>query len=329
MTDTLTNIEFPQNDWFDVYSASGVNVGTPVRLENVGACDIYVAIQAVKPSKDHDAYSIIQRDNGLTFDAPNNASGLWVFCQGSDGKINLTVGDDAVSVDLQKTALKELSVAELTPLGQIDSIIGFIDKVARFEVNGGTASDADNMFQCISGTDPDGLASVVTNRQGKVRPGQGILTRNTTVFDTPRAGNIQQTGLISINNRAVFGYNGLDFGISTVVAGKFEIQELAITTPAGGSENATVTVNGIAYTVPLTAGTAEHNAFEIAVSLSAQDPTYTYSNNSINVIARSRLPFTPAGAFAFTSATAVGAWVEISQATDPITSFTPPGGLEC
>lgn len=254
---------------------------------------------------------------------PSDLMTLNKFGQQVQGERRLKVDSVISDSGLQKTALRELSVAEPTPIGQIDAIVGFIDKVATFTFDGGTVSDSENLFQSISGTDPNAISSVVTSSQGKVRPGQGLISRTTAIFDTPQLDNIQQTGLVSINNRAVFGYVGTTFGIILVTGGKFEIQELTITTPAGGSEDATVTVNGIAYTVPLTAGSAAHNAFEIAASLSAQDPTYVYSSNADNVVARSGLPFTPVGAFAFTSATAAGTWEQLSAAVDPITDIIP------
>jgi hypothetical protein len=224
---------------------------------------------------------------------------------------------------LQKTAFGELSVAELTPIAQIVGSRGLLTKVAQFALNGGTTAENDGLFESGTGAEPDGVGSVVTARQATYRAGQGLLARVTAVFDTPQPDSIQHTGLITINDRFCFGYEGTQFGLVHVHHGTLEIQELTITTGAAGAESATVTVDGTPYTVPLTAGTPAHNAFEVAESLNAQGTGYVFTANGPDVVARAILPTYGGGLFAFGSATAVGAWVQLEVANVPVTDFVP------
>lgn len=215
-----------------------------------------------------------------------------------------------VETELVKSAFNELITAEMTPITQISAPYGLLQKAQSFIVLGGSTSANNSMFEAISGTTAGGLAALLTRRQVTYRAGQGLVGEFTALFDTPQEDSSQEAGLIINTDRLGFGYENTVFGIIYQHDGESEIQELIVTTPAAGSESATVTVNGTGYTVPLTAGTVQHNAFELANSLNTQVPDYAFSSNDNQVVARSLLPV-PGGAFAFTSATAVAAWVQI------------------
>lgn len=88
MSDSSLNITIPQNDWVDLYTLSGITVGVPISVENVGACEIYLAVQAAQPAPDHDAYVIVQR-SGPQYRNSDGDTGAWAFCQGSAGKLNV------------------------------------------------------------------------------------------------------------------------------------------------------------------------------------------------------------------------------------------------
>jgi len=108
MPDTLPNILLPVGRWTDAYTSLNIPIGTPVVLENVGSCDIYIAIQQPKPQLDHDAYTVIQRKNGLTLSVPVGASGLWAFCPNSDGKLGISIGEEFTLLDISSAILSEL-----------------------------------------------------------------------------------------------------------------------------------------------------------------------------------------------------------------------------
>lgn len=87
--DTLPNIEIPSNEWISLYALTGIAVGTAVSVENVGVCDIYLAVQAAKPPTDHDSYNVLQRGNGVRLQNNPEDPGAWAFCNTSGAKINV------------------------------------------------------------------------------------------------------------------------------------------------------------------------------------------------------------------------------------------------
>ncbi len=88
MSDSNPNIAIPVNTWVDIYSTAGITVGDAIAVLNIGICDIYLAVQAIQPSPDHDSYTVIRRaDNGYQ-NSPGD-SGAWAFCQGSTGKLSV------------------------------------------------------------------------------------------------------------------------------------------------------------------------------------------------------------------------------------------------
>ena len=227
-----------------------------------------------------------------------------------------------VKTQLNTTAFGDLKAEKMTPVTQISAEYGLLNQVLTVTDAGasGTVSVVDNKFTAQSGTAADGVAAILSLRLLAYRPGQGALARFTALFTTGVAQSRQLAGLITAENSFAFGYIGADFGIIHTHDGESEYQELTITTPAAGSENATITVDGIGYTVPLTVGTVQHNAFEIANSLNAQVPNYDFSSNNDQVLAEAVLN-DPGGSFAFTSATAVATWVQITIGVLPETDF--------
>lgn len=100
MSDTVANISLPTNQWIDLYALSGIPVGTKVNIANIGSSDIYVTVREAEPPVDYDAYRIINRENGLTFQNVAGDSGLWVFSNSTNGKVNITTDVAIVSVDI-------------------------------------------------------------------------------------------------------------------------------------------------------------------------------------------------------------------------------------
>ena len=214
---------------------------------------------------------------------------------------------------LNKTAYGDLKVESLTPITQITAQYGVLDQVLSVvdSAASGTNTAVDSKFTCQTGTASTGLASIVSLRELSYRAGQGVVSKISAVFTTGVADSLQLAGLITAENIFAFGYVGATFGIVHGHGGESETQELTITTPAGGGENATVTIDGTGYTVALTAGTVQHNAFEIANSLNTQVTNFTFTSNDDQVVSQSLIP-EPLGSFAFSSSTAVGAWAQIT-----------------
>lgn len=218
-----------------------------------------------------------------------------------------------------RTSFGDLAVSEVTPIIQYMAVYGFSDKVETF-INGDAAvSIKDRQFNATTGTAAQSGAAVLSSRRLTYNPGQGIQCRFTAIFENQQINSRMIGGFISSTESLGFGYNTAgEFGIHFETDGGVEIQELTITSPATGSEVAVVTVNGAAYNVNLTVGSAAHNAYEIAIALNGTVPLYQFASNGDVVTARADVAL-PAGAFAFASATATGNWLQVA-----VGAFTDP-----
>jgi len=232
------------------------------------------------------------------------------------------------SKEFQNTAYGEISNSEITPIFQINATYGIFNNVLTVIDSGGfgTTTVVDNMYTCQTGTTSDGLSSITSFRQLKIRQGQGGGTRFSSLFTAGIADSQQVAGLITAENLFVFGFIGTAFGIIHAFNGEAENQELTITTAAAGAETATVTIDGTAHVISLTlgSGTVQHTAFEIITKLNAIPvPNYIITSNDDQVIAQSLISG-PQGAFSFSSTgAAAGTWAQITAGVDVTINFTP------
>lgn len=95
MADNLQNIVVPKNTWVDLYDLTGITVGNPLFIQNIGVCDVSLAVQAAQPTKKHTAYNVVKRDDDVTLANTLGDSGAWAYCNASDGL--LAVSTDAVN----------------------------------------------------------------------------------------------------------------------------------------------------------------------------------------------------------------------------------------
>jgi len=218
----------------------------------------------------------------------------------------------------QKTSYGDLATSESNAVVQASAQYGILKDVSAAVGPSGTAIEVNSLYSCTSGIDVAGFGSITTEDSLIYRPGQGEKDLFSARFGTPQALSEQFSGLANTTSGIGFGYNGTDFGILFRSGGAIEIQELTVTTQAGGAENATVTIDGTGYTVPLTAGTVQYNANEIAVSLSAQVPAWFFHAVDDQVIASAFIAAPVVGAFAFTSSTAVASWVQDAAGVLPV-----------
>ena len=89
MADTLPNISIPEQTWVDLYSASGIAIGTQILVQNIGVCDIYLTSQAAQPT-DYTAHQIIKRSQFVI----NNVgdTGAWAYCR-EGGLVNVRLSE--------------------------------------------------------------------------------------------------------------------------------------------------------------------------------------------------------------------------------------------
>lgn len=223
---------------------------------------------------------------------------------------------------LQKTAFGELQVANAYPVVQADAVYGLRDTVRSIVTGGGTVIAQNSNYICSTSTTTSSTSSAFTGRSVVYKAGQGAEVRFTALFTAEAGENTKQfAGFLNATDGFIFGYIGNEFGVIHRYNGSQEIQELEITTPAGGSENATVTINGTGYTVPLTSGTAADNAIEVADSLTSQVPIYNFQAIEQYVVCRSLFAAPQTGAFTFSSSSAAGTFTEIADGTSVSEDF--------
>jgi hypothetical protein len=201
------------------------------------------------------------------------------------------------------------------PVTQIDAVYGIRDITDTISTtsNGGTTAqnDATTGFEwvCTTSTNAAGSASLATRRAVRYRAGFGSLYRFTARFSSPKANSFQFAGCGNIGCALGFGYNGTEFGILYRNSGRAEIRRLTVSVGAGGAETATVTLNGVAFTVNLTAGTAKHAAFQIA---SATFAGWSVSHNGATVTFVATTSGVRSGTYSFSSTgTAAGTIAQV------------------
>jgi len=191
------------------------------------------------------------------------------------------------SIKSPATAFGELQVAELNPIAQADAVYGLLDKVETFSATGGSTAVVDGNFVCATGVSIGGYGVIRGRRALRYRPGQGSLYRWTALFDKNNdvSLSLQLAGAFNSTNGFLVGYHDAQgFGVMHRYAGMHEIRELTIGTPASGSETADIELNTVTYNIPVTSGTAEHNAYEVAEWLDANQSVWEVSQNNGKVI---------------------------------------------
>ncbi len=165
----------------------------------------------------------------------------------------------------QVSAFGEPLAISPTAVVQLDAIYGTTTDVIQ-TYNNGTESSAgavNGMFRVRTGTTQGGYGVLRSKRFIRYRPGQGIQCRMTAGFTTGVAGSLQFAGLANQENRVGFGFNGTRFGVVRSSGGKATILTMVMNTAPNAGQTATITLNGVAYTVALTAGTTAQAVTQI------------------------------------------------------------------
>ena len=180
-------------------------------------------------------------------------------------------GRQELSITSPLSGFGELQTAEVTPLLQIDAVYGVRRNTETFVgASSGSVTASNGNFVCQTGTGVGGFGVVRSRVNARYRPGQNLVFQWTVLFDSANATplSLQAAGPFNSTNGFFVGYDGDQFGVMHRTDGAHEVHEVEITTPAGGAETVTLTLNSVAYSIPVTSGTAAFNAFEIAEWLS-------------------------------------------------------------
>lgn len=256
MADNLPNVKIDTpNEWVDLYALSGIAVGEALAIENVGTCDVYLAVQEDQPPPEHDSYNVLQRKNGVRLANSDGDSGAWAFCNSGGAKLSVReiskegfypliastiYNSDGSQVDTSHPL--PVSDYDNAHRGAANSIFG--DRVvgtriptiaAQFQyglrvddavidiVGSGAVVIEDSMLKLFTGTDADGHVGIQGSDYLRYIPGHEAYAFFTCVFAEPEAGLIQRIGLFDFDggdgNGFFIGYEGLIFGATRRRAG--------------------------------------------------------------------------------------------------------------
>lgn len=226
--------------------------------------------------------------------------------------------------DHQTSAFDELTTASEMPQVSGSAIYNFIPSNFRtFTSGAGTTLAEDNVFKVTSGTSLGDYGTIRSFRSLNYKTGQGAKVRMCAMFNNSESLTWSGVGAINLGDELSFGYNGTNFGIWHRYGGKAEVQDLQITGAAGGSENATININSVEYTVPLTSGTVQHNAYEIADYLDTNGSGFEVEQIDDIV----RVDFTSdgdkSGTFSFSSSTATATFSEVTAGVTKTSNHIP------
>ena len=172
-----------------------------------------------------------------------------------------------------KTAFNEVSVAESSPIVQVQFPYNINTDIWEVRDNNGTSSVVNNKANLSTGAGANQSSNILTKTPLKYNPGQGALVRFTAIFTTGVANSTQYVGIGNTTDGYFFGYNGATFGILRRQGGKPETRRLAISTASNTNEDITITLNGVAETVTVTAtgGDTAANRVTTANEIAAHD----------------------------------------------------------
>jgi len=205
------------------------------------------------------------------------------------------------------TAFGELMTSKNTAFVQNTGVYGFMPTNFReYNSSGGTTGIVNRMFNATSGTTIYGYGAIQSFRALNYNAGQSGMARFTALFPSSTENHWSGVGLINLTDELSFGYNGNNFGIWYRNGGVAEVRTIAITGASGGSTNLTLTLNSVAYTIPLTAGTTAHNAYQIATWLNANQSVWVADQLDNTVIISAANDGAKAGTYTYSHATSTG-----------------------
>ena len=209
--------------------------------------------------------------------------------------------------NLQQTAFGELNTAELRPYIQNVPVYNLIPANFReFTALSGTTGAESKMFKVTSGTTAYGYGAIQSFRALNYRTGQGGVARFTAIFESSAANSQQGVGLLNLSDEFSFGYNGTTFGIWHRYGGYAEARTIEVTGASGGSTDLELVLNSVTYTIPLTSGTVQHNAYEIATWLNANQSIWVADQLDDTVIISATSDGAKSGTYSYSHATSTG-----------------------
>lgn len=220
------------------------------------------------------------------------------------------------------TSFGEISSAENNPFVQSIPAYNFLPSNFRaYTASSGDAGISNGEFYASTITGFGSYGAIQSFRSLNAKAGDSSLLRLGARFSTGVENTWVGAGGVNVGDELSFGMSGLYFGIWHRYGGKEEVRELSISSGAGGSEAATVTIDGNAFLIPITNGTQEHNAKEIADFLTTGTSSYGAWQNDRSVIVNSLSDGPKTGSYSFSSSSAVGSWATVTTGVAKTSEF--------
>lgn len=221
------------------------------------------------------------------------------------------------------TAFGEVNVATNRAFIQAAPVYGALpSNFSAYSSSGGSGSVEENEFKVTSGTSMGGYGAIQSFRSLNYKAGEGGLVRFTARFPNNYANSWQGVGCITLGDELSFGYNGTSFGIWHRYHGKAEVRVLTLSVGADGSETATIFINGVSYSVPITSGTTAKNAKEIANYLTTNATGWTAWQNGATVTIISSSDGAKSNTFSYASSgTSAGSWATSTTGVTKTSDF--------
>jgi hypothetical protein len=230
---------------------------------------------------------------------------------------------------VQVTAFNEMIAESNVSYIEGSATYGFLPSNFRaFTATGGSTDVANRLFSVSTGTSVGGYGAIQSFRSIPDRVGKSVVCRLSGYFSSNVANSWQGMGLISIGEELSFGYNGVDFGVWHRYGGLSEVRTITVTTGAGGSETLTLTLNSVAYSIPITSGTANYNAYEIAAWLNNSSNQTIWAADQIDdtVIINAVSDGSKSGTYTYSSSGAgAGSIVQDTAGVTKTSSHIPTG----
>jgi hypothetical protein len=236
-------------------------------------------------------------------------------------------GITPVYIDGPAGTFGSIFVHQEVPQVQLDFVYNNISDLTCTSgtYGGGTVTAADGVATVKAGVVASSWASLKGRRGIKYRPGQGSLARLTAIFQTGVANNYQLAGIGNEECGYYFGYNGTDFGIFHISTAQMEIRTLTITTAATSGGTVTVTLDGTAVDVTVTANTSTaQTAYEISRGDFSQAGDVGFSACAVGsvVFFRSNQPrSTLTGTYSVSGGGVAGTFAQTKAGVDPTITF--------
>lgn len=205
---------------------------------------------------------------------------------------------------------------QLTPIIQDSAQYGITNKMETFSATGGSVSSSNSMFICQTGTSVGGYGVIRPKKPVVYKSAQGIVFRGTAQFTAPVANSLQAVGLFNVADGLFFGAYGTQVGCGRRSGGSCEIRRLTVTGGSSGSTDATVTINSVAYTIPLTSGTTSHNAYQVAEYLIANQTLWNVDVVGAVITLSARNVGARSGTYSFSHATATASFSSVTTGVD-------------